>query len=377
MRISWKIRRSIVFLLLLTTLALSSQNPREPQFSSFIRAEPWPEADALFHSNPDWLGGDDAYSVDLGNGRVLWLFADTFIATSGKHIRSESVMINNSVAIEAGYDPSTASMHFYWRKNAGKPQSFFAGDGDAWYWPADGIVVGDKLFIFLMAVHATKTGLGFELAGWDTVVVPNFRSAPSDWKMHFVKSPANDFGIFVSGSLIQVGDYVYAFSYQESGAKICLVRWTLTDLGHEDLSRLEWWSGEAGWVLQRDLHHAPTALAADGQAEFTVNLQPTLNQFLMIQTVGAGRADIGFRRADTLTGAWTPLQPFYRPQEYQIPDIMIYAAKYHPELHGAPLVLTYVTNTFKLEEVLAAPDLYYPRFLKATLPPNLDSQNKH
>jgi hypothetical protein len=370
MRISWKIRHAVLLLLLLTTAAVSGRDDGGPHLSNFIRAEPWPQADALFHSNPNWLGGDDAYSVDLGNKRVLWLFADTFIATSGKHIRSEAVMINNSVAIESGYDPSTASIHFYWRTEAGKPQSFFPRHGDIWYWPADGIVAGDKLFIFLMGVRATQTGLRFELAGWETVAVPNFRSSPSEWKMHPVKSPANDFGIFISGSLLQKDDYMYAFSYQESGAKICLVRWPVADVEHEDLSRPQWWNGTAGWVLQRDLRQAPAALAADGQAEFTVNFQPALNQFLMIQTVGAGRADIGFRRADALTGTWTPLQSFYRPPEYEIPDIMIYAAKYHPELRGAPLVLTYVTNTFKLEEVVAAPDLYYPRFLKATLAPN-------
>ena len=44
-----------------------------------IDAEPWPEADELFRSDPHWLGSDDAYSIDLGDGRVLWLFGDTFI----------------------------------------------------------------------------------------------------------------------------------------------------------------------------------------------------------------------------------------------------------------------------------------------------------
>jgi Domain of unknown function (DUF4185) len=369
MRICWKIRHAILLLLLATT-AVSGRNDPKPPFSNVIHAEPWLQADALFHSNPKWLGGDDAYSVDLGNERVLWLFADTFIATSVKNTRSESVLLKNSVAIESGYDPSTASIRFYWRTHGSKPQSFFAGHGDVWYWPGDGIIVGDKLFIFLIAVRKIQTGLGFELAGWETIVVPNFRSSPSEWKMRRVKSPPNNFGVFVSGSVIQVDDYVYAYSYQESGAKICLVRWAAAAVANEDLSSPEWWDGKAGWVLQRDLRQAPTAQASDGQAEFTVNFQPSLNQFLMIQTVGAGRADVGFRRADTLTGPWTTLESFYRPLEYQVPDIMIYAAKYHPELKGAPMVLTYVTNTFKLDEVVAASNLYYPRFLKANLNPN-------
>lgn len=38
-------------------------------------ASGWPEADLLFHKDAHWVGADDAYSVDLGGGRVLWLFA--------------------------------------------------------------------------------------------------------------------------------------------------------------------------------------------------------------------------------------------------------------------------------------------------------------
>jgi hypothetical protein len=39
-----------------------------------------PEADRLFHSDPRWLGADAAFSIDLGGGRVWWLFGDSFVA---------------------------------------------------------------------------------------------------------------------------------------------------------------------------------------------------------------------------------------------------------------------------------------------------------
>jgi len=370
MRAFRHIRRCTLLLLLLTALAASGRNDTKPQLSRFIHAEPWPQADALFHSNRDWLGGDDAYSVDLGKGRVLWLFGDSFIATGRNKSRGESVMVRNSVAIESGYDPSTASIRFYWRSRDSKPKSFFPEKKDVWYWPGDGIVVGNKLFIFLMAEHGTSGGMGFASSGWNVVVVPNFHTSPSHWKLNFARSPSNDFGIVVSGSVMQVGDHVYAFSYQESGRNMCLIRWPLSDVANENFSNPEWWNGKAGWVMDQDLGLDPEPVTGDAQAEFTVNFQSALNQFLMIQTSGFGQSDIAFRRADALTGPWTPLQAFYRPSENDIPDIMIYAAKCHPELRGAPLVLTYATNTFKLAEVLAASNLYYPRFLKATLNQN-------
>ena len=66
------------------------------------------EADALFHQDPRWLGGDAAYSIDLGDDRTLWLFGDSFIATSPALTRRESTLVRNSVAVMTGRDPLTA-----------------------------------------------------------------------------------------------------------------------------------------------------------------------------------------------------------------------------------------------------------------------------
>jgi hypothetical protein len=45
---------------------------------------------------------------------------------------------------------------------------------------------------------------------------------------------------------------------------------------------------------------------------------------------------------------------------------MIYAAKAHPELTGADLVITYATNTFEFAEQLTDSLPYYPRFVRLT-----------
>ncbi len=73
--------------------------------SPVIVAEPWPAADKMFKRDHRWLGGDGASSIDLGGGRVLWLFGDSFIDARDRHLRGESVLIRNSVAIQFGHDP--------------------------------------------------------------------------------------------------------------------------------------------------------------------------------------------------------------------------------------------------------------------------------
>jgi hypothetical protein len=111
----------------------------------------------------------------------------------------------------------------------------------------------------------------------------------------------------------------------------------------------------------------PQALFAEGQTEFTVHYEPLLNQFLEIQTVGFGQADLGFRLAETPSGKRSLLEPFYRPKEYGDAGVLIYAAKAHPQLEGADLVLTYATNIVGFGRLVARDDLYYPRFLRARL----------
>jgi hypothetical protein len=346
-----------------------------PPSSDLIRAEPWPEADVLFRSDPRWLGADDAYSVDLGGGRVLWLFADTFVSTRRRPARRtllparlRATMVRNSVGIQSGYDPSSASIQFYWRTESGKPRSFFPEEGGTWFWPGHGIVLDDTLLLFFMATRATSEGLGFEHTGWRAIRVPNFEQAPSAWRLEWLEAPESPFGLIVSGGVLRLEDHVYAFSVREPEHTIHLVRWPVARAKAGDLSQPQWWDGtDRGWVPAQDLAQAPQALFSEGHTEFTVHHEPLLDRFLEIQTVGFGPADLGFRLAETPVGAWTPIELFYRPEEVETRNILIYAAKAHPHLSGADLVLTYATNTYPFARLIRSDELYYPRFLRASL----------
>src|SRR5438552_14633818 len=127
--------RSLAMGLLLATSSCSRESaPPSPAGAS------WPEADRLFHQDPLWLGADGAYSIDLGAGRSLWLFGDTFVATSPAALRTESSMPRNTIAVQEGRNPASATMRFFWGSNAaGKPTSFFPDGPNGWIWPCDGV----------------------------------------------------------------------------------------------------------------------------------------------------------------------------------------------------------------------------------------------
>lgn len=310
----------------------------------------WPEADALFRSDPRWLGADDAYSIDLGDDRVLWLFGDTFIATSDAHVRAESKLVRNSVALQTGRDPSSATIEFFW--TAGDPPSaFFPDDGELWFWPGDGERVGDGLVIFWMALRPVEGGFGFEVAGSDAVWIADADASPADWSPVRVASSRDEGRVPGSASVLVDGDSLVAFSDAADGAD--LLRWPLAAVGPAPLPAPE--------VVD------PSPVLSGTQVEFSVHYDPARAQYVQIQSEGFGGTELAFRSAPALTGPWSAPTKFHRPPESDAPNAFVYAGKAHPELAGADLVVTYVANSFEFADLFADPTLYYPRFVRVTL----------
>jgi len=335
---------------------------------SSVRTALWPEAEALFHQDPQWLGGDGVYSIDLGQGRVLWLFGDSFIATSSANLRSQSTLVHNSIAIQTGYDPATASMKFYWSNSENGPGAFFQDPNvPKWYWPGHGAMIGSALLIFLSETQSSSGGLGFSGVGWKAALVTNPDADPASWNVTYLDSP-NQFSLVVGSSALIVGDYLYAYSNVETDSThhIYLARFSLTDAAQGNLANLEWYNNSGGWVLQSKLTQTPQPIMGSGQTEFNIYPNPPHSPFLEVQTVGFGASVLAFRTAPTATGAWSGPQQFYRPPEVSEPNILIYSAKMHPMLtnSGADFVASYSTNSTDFNTLVQDTSLYYPRFMK-------------
>lgn len=318
---------------------------------SVVESAAWPEADALFLKEPRWLGADDAYSVDLGGDRVLWLFADTFIATSDAHVREESKLVRNSVAIQSGRDPSRADIEFHWQ-TGDAPGSFFPEEDGLWFWPGDGERVGDGLLIFLMAVRSVEGGFGFEVAGSDVVWVADASASPDTWAPITVASYRDEGRVPGSASVLLAGDDVVAFS-DLAGDGAELLRWPVDAVGPEPLP--------APAVL------GPSPVLTGTQVEFSVHRDVMRGLYVQIQSEGFGGTELAYRTAPALIGPWSEKTVFHRPAESDAANAFVYAGKAHPELTGADLVVTYVANSFEFADLFADPSLYYPRFVRVTL----------
>lgn len=331
----------------------------------------WREADQLFRGDPHWLGGDVASSVDLGDERTLWLFGDSWIDPSGSGDRKRAHMVSNSVAIQTGANPSTATISYYWGSTVdAHPTAMFPDRAGESLWFGNGVRVDDRLVLFFSrTLRGTGTGLGFQSVGWTAAMVENPDAKPSSWRIRPLETPANPLGIAAGfAAAFKLGDWVYALGSQDpvKSHPLFAARWPAARVRRGKLLDAEWWAGERlGWVPE--LSDSPRwPLFENGQSELTVHFDQSTQRFLAVHSKGFGRADVVMRASPSLTGPWSAPRMLYRPPEYYQPNIMIYAAKAHPQLRGSDLVVTYATNTFEFGEHLTNSQMYYPRFVRLT-----------
>ena len=337
-------------------------------------AQAWPDADRLFRRDRRWRGGDDAYSIALSPGRTLWLFGDSFIAAYPNAPRRECTMIHNSIAIQDGSDPTTARMRFCWRDGgAGAPASYFAEQGREWFWPGDGVRIGEVLVILLMRVRVaanpeqvvdpielwrrTDALSFFEVIGWDARVVLNPDDEPEQWRVEGATLPLWS-GCCVGSAGVHVrGDELYAAGFHPSDParrwQASVWRWRVADAIRGDLS-----TPLDGDTPCAELHDAPT--------EFTIH--ETDGQLVQVQVTGTVAPDIAVRSAPRITGPWTPLSGVFHPPESDRAGVLVYAAKAHPEQDaGAGLAVTYASIGMSADRTLDDEGLYYPRFVRTSL----------
>ncbi len=333
------------------------------------------EAETLFHQDPRWLGSDAALSIPLDKNRTLWLFGDTFIALSNSHSRKESEMVRNTIAIQTGNDPSTASISFHWRDDSdGSPASFFPERGERWYWPGHGIRLSEgPLILFLYKLAATSgQGLGFAHAGNALAVINNPDASPEMWKPRITDLSPSSFDAVPASAVVQDGTYIVGVAIRQKGIHAgALVRYPAIQLAHGNTSHAEWWAGDVkGWVPESSINaDGPEYILDDAGSECSLHWDERAGSFIHIASYGFGASTIGIRTAPALTGPWSQPVTIYRPPESNGPKPFVYAAKAHPELTGPTpndLVVTYATNSFEFGDLFTrqgAGSLYWPRFV--------------
>lgn len=347
-----------------------------------MQARRWPEAEQLFRRDPRWLGGDDAYSVDLGDGRRLWLFGDSFVDPTASGHRAQATLVNNSAAVQRGSDPTSATMTFHWSTDrGGAPRSLFTDPDRAVHlWPGDGAMVDGRLLLFFMRIRPSPPAsawwrvyeslANFEVVGWSAAVIARPDLDPDAWQPDWVRRVDAPFARLIgSGGVFLSGGHLYAHAvpsrkrrWWRSGSHL-LARWPQQAVVDRDLSRPEWWTGSHGWVTQEDLTGDPIGVAGPSLTEFTVHRDTSGDRFVRTELVGFLFPRVRVREAPEPHGPWSRPRTLFRPPQTELGRVFCYAGKAHTGIEGADALVTYNSNGRNLDIVQHRDDLYRPHCL--------------
>ncbi|MFP3944153.1 MAG: DUF4185 domain-containing protein [Alphaproteobacteria bacterium] len=332
-----------------------------------------------------WLGGDAAYSVALPGGQTLWLFGDTFIGEPGAATRRDADLIANSVALSA-CRAGEWSIRYHWRNGEAPAAVFTPPDAtstthEVRYWPMDGFVRGDTLYVFLSRVRMTERGgpLGFAIEGVDLARIENPGRPPAQWKISY--SPVLRGEPALPGAaVLPREDHVLLYTpltgKERKERPVALARLPWAGL-HAPAEHLQFLARDGAW---RKGFAADEAQHIMDRGATELSVQETEDgAFVSVLNESVFPAErIVLRTAPAPEGPWTEELAVTEIGERAGADearrarVFCYAAKaWEPATRGTSLMLTYVCNSMDAELLLNDLGLYRPRVKRVTLPEGL------
>ncbi len=305
-----------------------------------------------------WLGADRTASVRLPDGRLLWLFSDTFLGRpepDGARPRSSS-LIRNSAVIQSG-GRLRETVH---GGSPTRPGSLVPTDSDdEFYWVGDASVSGGSVQVLVSRYRRTGDGpldhglLGTALA---TFGLPNL--APGG-----VRPLPVGRRVSWGSEVMTVDGHTYVYGTEAVGEMkfAHLARVAGTDLA----GPWDFWTG-SGWSARE----ADSGRLLSGVGT-SYGVRPVDGRYVLVTHENnlLFSADFVAYTADAPTGPFDGPHHLHRAPETDAGHI-VYDADLHTDLaRPGKLLMSYNVND--LDEAVAYADagIYRPRFFETDWPP--------
>jgi hypothetical protein len=297
----------------------------------------------------EWAGGDGTYSAPLPDGRVAWLFNDTFLGPVGE---GGSIIphppVHNTIVTAHGESDRPLETIIDGTAETPLPLVGPPGTAEPWYWNGDGIVDDGKLRVFEYKQQTAGEGhFGFE---WIATDLATF-SLP-ELELESVQPTYGANNVQWGVELLRVGGYIYIYG-METAFLDKHVHIARAPVGNLDAD-WEFYTG-TGWSPDED--DSARILRAVGASYGVTRVRDryvlaTTDQFLGSEVyLHVASTPVGFAGSERVTIYDTPEgQPEY--DEDAAGDIYTYNIAAHPHLGGEnTLVLSYNVNSTQIADL--------------------------
>ncbi|MCW6004404.1 fibronectin type III domain-containing protein [Micromonospora sp. CPCC 205371] len=305
-----------------------------------------------------WTGGDNTASVVLPDGRVVWLFADTFLGTvNADHTRPlNSPMVNNTIVVQSGTSLTT-TLH---GGTAQAPEALVKPTQEGEFlWAADGTVENGSLKVMYNRLRKTGEGvLDFEMTG---VTLATF-ALPALTLSSVVDLP---FGSDISWGAGIFPDGAYTYIYGISSGTGFMKFAHLARVPAGGLSgQWQFWTGST-WST--DPQSATRLLSGVGGG----GVQKIGSQYVWVSHENNLMFDsqIVAYTSNSPTGPFSGPTHLFTAPEMQQPGVIMYDARVHPELaRSGKLLVSYNLNSLEPNGTYADVRQGRPRFIEIDWP---------
>jgi len=367
-----------------------------------------PAWDEVFSRSHGWNGGDVAGTVDLGDGRVVWLFGDTFVGplADGKRLPG-NVMINNSLAVHgwnsaAPRAPTPGTIEFVFGKPdaEGKPTALFAPqrvppselddelDAMRQFWPSGGGFVAEadgkrRLIVGLFVIRKTKEhgAFAFRRVGNALGIIDDVRRSPAEWSgrvvdiPHAVGDQMQSDGVaslswgeqFLRAPNDQANVYVFGVRSPRRGPRELVAARAPAD----SIQAFEKWRFRTSDGRWSERAAEAGAILKDIAPEFSLERLDfeAFHGYVLVQNEPLLGAGIRLLTAEEPFGPWSSPREVFRPV---LPrndrDLFSYAAKGHLLLsRRGEILISYIVSAHDFWRLFRQADLYRPRFVSVSL----------
>jgi Domain of unknown function (DUF4185) len=328
-----------------------------------------------------WLGADDAYSIPFAHGKSIWLFGDTFAGDVSNMDRNKTPMVRNSVGVTTCVPDKPCTIQYYWKnQKSANPRSFFdTGKEDEWYWPLDGYLEGNTLYVSLMIVRNKPNAgpadpFGFEIAGTRWAKITNALAAPDQWKISIRDLTPRE--LWPGSSIVRDGEFVlfYTQASQGEGKGYMIVLRVPVSKIENPGKNWEYLGKDGKWhggLPQSDAQH----VIDQAISEMSVRYHPSTKKWVAISPgIEFPSKRIIARTADSPIGPWSSPQDIFEFPEMKSAnpiydkDTFCYATKEHTEFEDSNIVLTYACNSNVIAKVMNNLNLYRPQVVVLEVP---------
>ncbi len=343
--------------LMILAVALATVLATLPAAASQTAAELAEMFRAYGNSAAGWTGGDGAYSVPLPDGRIAWLFSDTFLGpvNSDGSRPSSAKFINNSIVVQDGTSLTTRWDDSHSVALAAIQPSPPGG----YYWLGDGTVEDGTLKVFVYRFVSAPVPFGFQQVATDlaTLSLSDFTVLDIEHLPYGFIPAVGSGPVTYGNAVLEEGGFVYVYGVEDLHVEKYLH--VARAVAGEVAGPWEFWTGSE-WSDNPLL----SARLAGGISN-ELSIHRVGERYLLVAQAGS---QVVTATSVLPQGPWSTPEAVYRTPE-ATGSTFTYNAKAHPEFSDEDtLLVTYNVNTTDGAALYADISIYRPRFVELAVP---------